>query len=285
MVDFALFNGQIYPVDQIPISFNNRAFKYGDSIFETIRCNAHYPIHFYFHYKRMIKAMLSLQMDISSFPREEELNGLIVKLLYKKKQFAASRVRIQLYRSGEGLYTPQGHKVDYLIESSELKCASYQLNEKGLLVDVYDGMKKDFNALSFFKNGNSLHYVLAAIHKQNVGLNDCLLLNHQDKIIEATSSNLFWIKDGIIYTPSVYSGCIDGVLRQVLIKLIKENMVANIVETQGGDRHMLLSADEMFLTNAIQGIQWIVGYGEKRYFNQTTRKLAQLLNDNTFHSE
>lgn len=282
MVNFAIYNGQIYPVDQVPISYNNRAFKYGDSIFESIRCNAHYPMHFSIHYKRMVKAMISLHMDISSLPREDDLRGLVVKLLQKKKQFAASRVRIELYRSGDGLYAPLSNKIDYLIESSELNSSLYQLNEKGLLVEEYHEIRKEFNPLSFFKNGNALHYVLAAIHKQNVDVHDCLLINHNNKIIEATSSNLFWIKEGTVYTPSVYSGCVDGVMRQVIIGLIKENRVANLIETQGTDRKELLSADEIFLTNAIVGIQWVVGYYEKRYFNQTTKKIVQLLNDTSF---
>ncbi|GAF01408.1 aminotransferase class IV [Saccharicrinis fermentans] len=214
----ALFNGKIYPQEQIPIAYNNRAFKYGDAIFETIRCNGHYPLHFELHYKRLTKAMLSLKMDLASLPRQNELEKMIIKLLQKKKSFTASRVRLQVYRDGEGLYTPQNHKVNFLIESSDLPTAQYQLNTKGLLTDVYGEIKKQYNPISFFKNANSLHYVLASCFKEANELGECLLINEKNKIIEANSSNLFWVKNNTIYTPSVFSGCVDGVMRQLLIK-------------------------------------------------------------------
>ncbi|TLX76098.1 aminotransferase IV [Labilibacter sediminis] len=282
MENVVIYNGHLYPVSKVPISYDNRAFKYGDSIFETVRCYAHYPLHFALHYKRMIKAMLRLHMDIASLPREEMLLDLVVKLLQNKKAFSASRVRIELFRSGGGLYTPQQNKINFLIESSEIPNAKYELNDKGLFVDVYGEMMKEYNPVSFFKNGNSLHYILAAIHKQNKDLNDCFLVNQQGKIIEAISSNLFWVKKKVIYTPSVYSGCVAGIMRQVIIDLIKQNNELNLVELQGASNDELLNADEIFLTNAIQGIQWVVGYREKRYFNHTAKKIIQSLNTFTF---
>ncbi|MGQ1786588.1 MULTISPECIES: aminotransferase class IV [unclassified Saccharicrinis] len=279
---FVLFNGKIYSEGQVPVTFNNRAFRYGDAIFETIRCNGHYPLHFELHYKRLTKAMLSLKMDISSLPRKNELENHMVKLLQKNKSFAASRVRLQAYRDGEGLYTPQTNKVNFIIESSKLPSVQYQLNTKGLLVDVYPDFKKQYNPVSFFKNGNSLHYVLAACYKQEKELGDCLLINEKEKIIEANSSNLFWIKNGTIYTPSVFSGCVDGVMRNVLIQSVKKSGLAPLIETRGATEQELLNADEIFITNAIQGVQWIVGFKEKRYFCQLTKKVHVLLNQAVF---
>ena len=280
---FVLFNGKIYPQEQIPIAYNNRAFKYGDAIFETIRCNGHYPLHFDLHYKRLTKAMLSLKMDIASLPRKEELELLIIKLLQKKKSFAGSRVRLQVYRDGEGLYTPQNHQVNFLIESSDLSTPKYQLNAKGLLTEVYSEIKKQYSPISFFKNANSLHYLLAACFKQANELDECLLINTENKIIEANSSNLFWIKNNTIYTPSVISGCVDGVMRHVLISIIKKHQLAPMVETQGATEQELLAADEIFMSNAIQGIQWLVGFQEKRYFCQLSKKIIELLNQYTFN--
>jgi branched-chain amino acid aminotransferase len=285
MMNYVIYNGKLYPENQVPIGFNNRAFKYGDSVFETIRCNGHCSLHYSLHYSRLRKALLSLKMDIASFPREEELNENIVKLLQKNKSFGASRVRIQVFRSGEGLYTPESNQVDFLIEFKSLPTNYYHLNEKGLLVDVYPDMQKGFSPISSFKNGNSLHYILAGIYKQENGLNDCLLLNSGNKVVEATSSNLFWIKDGKIYTPSVFSGCVDGVMRRILITVIKENKGISVIETQGVSEEVLMSADEVFLTNAIQGIQWVVGFKEKRYFNRQVKQLVQEINNYTFNEK
>ncbi|WP_075591088.1 aminotransferase class IV [Labilibacter marinus] len=282
MSDFVSYNGKVYPVNQVPITFNNRAFKYGDAIFETIRCSGHYPLHFQLHYKRLIKAMMNLKMDISSLPRQDELEQLIVKLLQKEKSFGASRVRLQVFRDGEGLYTPNKNTVNVLVESSKLVDNSYVLNEKGLLVGTYPEMKKQYSPISFFKNGNSLQYVLAASFKKENAWDDCLLLNDKGLIIEANSSNLFWIKDGLIFTPSVYSACVDGVMRKVLVSMIKERNIANVIEVQGASEDDLLAADEVFISNAIQGIQWVVGFKDKRYFCQLTKTIHQALNEYTY---
>ncbi|SMO59770.1 branched-chain amino acid aminotransferase [Saccharicrinis carchari] len=282
MIDFVIYNGQTFNARQVPLDYNNRAFRYGDAFFESIKCNGHYPLHFHLHYKRMVKAMLSLKMDIASFPDEEEWKGLIAKLLQKNKSFGASRVRIQVFRRGEGLYTAQTNKVSYLIESLPLNSVAYQLNSKGLLVDVYDDMKKQYSPLSFFKNSNALHYVLAAGYKNEKAIDDCLLVNDQNKIIEAGSSNLFWLKDGVIFTPSVFTSCIDGVMRAVILGILEKHNVFQLIETRGATSQELLQADEVFITNAIQGIQWVVGFKEKRYYCQMSKKLVELLNTETF---
>ena len=284
MTDYVVFNGEFYPVNQVPISFNNRAFRYGDAIFETIKCNGHYPLYFNLHYKRLIKAMLSIKMDVSSLPREKELEDIIVKLLRKNKSYSSSRLRLEVFRDGQGLYTPTTDSVSFIMESTELPSINYQINPKGLIVDVYTEMQKQYSPVSFFKNSNALLYILAACYKKENKLDDCLLINTDSKIIEANSSNLFWVKSNEIFTPSVFTGCIDGVMRNIVIDIINDQTDKRIIETQGASAFELTEADEIFFTNAIQGIQWVVGFKEKRYFNQVAKKITKLLNDNTFNS-
>ncbi len=283
MDSFVNFNGKIFPSNQVPVGFNNRAFKYGDSFFETIRTNGQYPISFDLHYKRIRKAMLSLKLDLASIPTEEELQEMIVKLIQKHKIFDACRVRIEFFRSGEGLYTPIENKANFLIEISKLSNSKFELNPKGLLVSIYSDMKKTYNPVSFFKCGNSIHYVLAALNKKEDNVDDCLLINSENKIIEASSSNLFWIKDNIVYSASVFTGCVDGVMRHTVINLIKQTNQLKFEECNGASEEDLLNADEIFITNAIQGIQWIVGFKGRRYFNYKTKELINSLNSSVFY--
>ncbi len=282
MTSFVNYNGKIYLSNQVPVNYKNRAFKYGDSFFETIRTNGQYPLAFHLHYKRIRKAMISLKMDMASIPTEDDLQELIVKLIQKHKIFEACRVRIEFFRNGEGLYTPIENKADYLIEISKLAYQKFQLNTNGLLVSVYSEMKKSYNPVSFFKCGNAIHYVLAALQKKQDQVDDCLLINDQNKIIEASSSNLFWIKNNIVFTASVFTGCIDGIMRQTVINLIKQSNHLQIEECNGATIDDLLDADEIFITNAIQGIQWIVGFNERRYFNYKTKELLNALNSFIF---
>ncbi len=283
MDTFVNFNGKTFPSYQVPIGFNNRAFKYGDSFFETIRTNGQLPLSFDLHYKRIRKAMISLKLDLASIPSEHELQGMIVKLIQKNKIFDDCRVRIEFFRSGEGLYTPIENKADFLIEISKLNNSGFVLNTKGLLVSVYSEIKKSYSPVSYFKCGNSIHYVLAALNKKEENVDDCLLINAENKIIEASSSNLFWIKANTVYSASVFCGCVDGVMRQTVINLIRQNKQLKFEECSGASEDDLLNADEIFITNAIQGIQWVVGFKERRYFNYKTKELFNLLNSSVFH--
>ena len=272
-----LYNGILYPVNKAPIPLNNRAFKYGDGVFETIRCKGLFPLHFQLHYKRLVAALKALKMDVSSLPIYEEMEAQIKKLLQKNLLFKASRVRISCFRDGEGLYTPTSNKINYYIESSVLESVDYELNSKGLLIDTYTDIKKELNPISFFKISSALTYVMAAIHKQENNLDDCLIVNSQGLIIEAISSNVYYLKGEIIYTPKILSGCVAGVMRQVMFQFVTQSGAYQLEEVAGITEDDLLNADECFITNAIQGMQWVVGFKDKRYFNNQTRLLHQQL--------
>jgi len=94
--------------------------------------------------------------------------------------------------------------------------------------------------------------------------------------VETISSNIFLYKNHNLYTPSIDEGCMEGVMRKQIIKIAKE-MNINVFEgiINGS---MLLQADEMFLTNAISGIKWVVSYRQKRYFNKATKEILERLN-------
>ncbi len=279
---YVCYNRDFYLADKVPISFNNRAFKYGDAFFETIRCNGHFPLYLSFHYARMRRAMLSLKMDLASLPTESEWEDLINKLLKKNNYYGASRVRIEVFRAGEGLYTPNTNGVCFVLESTPISSMQYQLNDKGILMGDFKEITKQYNPLSFHKSGNALPYVLAAMAKSEQKVEDCFLWNNEDRIIEASSSNVFWFKNEVLHTISVYSGCVEGVMRKVIMELVKNQNWCHFVEVRGVEPDELLEADEIFLTNAIQGIQWVVGYKDRRFFNYQTKKLIALLNEHTF---
>ena len=103
-----------------------------------------------------------------------------------------------------------------------------------------------------------------------------MVLNDNDRIVEAISSNIFLYKNNNLYTPSLDEGCIDGVMRRQILKIAKELKI-NVFEGMVNG-NMLLQADELFLTNAIKGIEWVVAYRGKRYFNKATKEIVEQLN-------
>ena len=264
------FNGFLYREDEKVFTINNRAFKYGDALFETIRIIDGEPCFIEDHFVRLKKGMKVLKMHSGN---KEQVTRLIEKNHIKK----GGRIRLTVFRSAEGYYTPEeGEGKSYVIEAVSLADNSYVLNEKGSSVDIYNELKRRRNVLSQIKTTNNIPHVLTGIYKRENNLDDCIVLNDQDRIVEAISSNIFLYKNNNLYTPSLDEGCMDGVMRRQVLRIAKE-MNINVFEGMVNGS-MLLQADELFLTNAIKGIEWVVAYREKRYFNTATKEILEKIN-------
>ncbi|MCU4175725.1 aminotransferase class IV [Carboxylicivirga sp. N1Y90] len=275
---YICLNGLKIKADEPVISASNRAFRYGDAIFETIRCIQQEALFFEDHYRRLLNAMAQLKMNCHSLPPLDVLNSQISSLISKNRIFGDARIRLTVFREDGGLYTPEGNNTNYLIEATPLNTNNYTLNSKGILLDVYKEDKKPTTRFSRFKSANSLLFVMAGLYKKEQNLDDVLIVNDQNLIIESLASNLYWIKDQVVYTPSRTSGCVEGIMRAQLIEIMKQ-ADWQVQEVAGASLDELLAADELFLSNAIQGIQWVVGIQQKRYFCQLSKKLNLLLNE------
>ena len=270
------FNSFLYEEDEKVFTVNNRAFKYGDALFETIRIINGEPCFLEDHFIRLKKGMKVLKMHAGTISFNE-LEDQIIRLIEKNHIKKGGRVRLTVFRSSDGFYTPEGDEgISYVIEALPLKEDIYELNEKGISIDIYDELKRSRNKLSQIKTTNNIPYVLAGIYKRENNLDDCMVLNDNDRIVEAISSNIFLYKNNNLYTPSLDEGCIDGVMRRQILKIAKELKI-NVFEGMVNG-NMLLQADELFLTNAIKGIEWVVAYRGKRYFNKATKEIVEQLN-------
>ncbi len=276
---YILLNGKISPANQPVFTLENRGFRFGDAIFETIRYHKGVPLYFDDHYSRLLRGMTTLKMNVHSLPSVVKLKEQITSLTIKNSIFNDARIRLTIFRSDGGLYTPVSNDVSFTIEASSIKNEIFVPEKKGLLIDIYDQHKKSISPLYSFKNANSLLYVLAGIHKKELQIDDCLIVNENNHIIEGLSSNLFWIKDKIVYTPLVSAGCVDGIMRKQIMNALKLSGMG-VQEVSGTSVDELLDADEIFLTNAIQGVRWVMGLRNKRFYNLTTKKIMKLLIEN-----
>lgn len=275
-VDYINFNGSILPADQLIFKANNRGFRYGDGLFESMRYmkgKLKFPE---MHIDRVQKGMKLLRFDNCSLIDAWFLREKVDELVRRNRTGADARIRLTVFRDSEGLYSPVSNKFGYVLEIQKLDESQYVLNKKGLIIDVYDEIPKPVNALSNLKTCNSMIYVLAGIYKNQNALDEVLILNHHGFLCESMSSNVFVVYDRKLYTPALNEGCIAGVMRQVVMRLAKENNI-ELVEAQINP-DILNEADEVFLTNASKGIQWVMGYNNKRYFNEVSRFLSEKLN-------
>ena len=227
------------------------------------------------HAERLLNGMKTLQFEGAAEMDMWFLRDRIGELAASNKTKNA-RVRLTVYRNAAGLYAPISNKMGYSIELLPLDDHRYTLNERGLIMDTYHDIAKPVNILSNLKTCNALIYVMAGLHKTRHLLDEVFLLNQNGFLCESLSANVFVMYKGHLYTPALTEGCIGGVMRQVVIALAKQNDIP-ITEAQISPG-ILDEAEEVFLTNSSRGIQWVMGYAGKRYFNETSKLLTDALN-------
>jgi len=277
MQNFISHNGNFLLSDDPVITTNNRSFRYGDALFETIRIANYNPQFLKEHLQRLFNGMKVLKMEMNPLFNETYIEHAILELVQKNNIISDGRARLTVYRNEGGFYAPNDNKVSFVLEVYPIEEKNFMLNSKGYTVDLFTEFKKAQNALSSIKSANSAIYVMAGINKIQKQLDECLLLNDKHHIIEAISSNIFAVKNGVLYTPPVSDGCVDGVMRKKIIEIAQANKIA--VYEISIMQNVLLGADEFFLTNTISGIRWVVAYKQKRYFNDTSKKLTDKLNE------
>lgn len=277
MSDFILFNDEFIAAEQAVLKAGNRSFKFGDGLFESMRMRNGKLQFAEQHADRLRAGMKAIKMDGHVLFDEYFLRQKTNELFKKNKLSGDVRFRLAVYRDGEGLYSPQSNKPGYLLESQALNLNYYELNKKGLIVDIYDELTKPINKLSNYKTNNALLYVMAGLFQKQHRLDEAVILNQNGFLCESTSSNVFVVYQKQIYTPALSEGCVAGVMRSMVLQLAKMNDIP-LIEAQISPE-ILKEAEEVFVTNASSGIRWVMGYGKKRYFNEMAKYLTAKLNE------
>ncbi|HWW39725.1 aminotransferase class IV [Pedobacter sp.] len=275
--EYILHNDEFFTIHHPILTSSNRSFRYGDGLFETMRMSGGKLLFPELHADRLRAGMKALKIEGSVLLDEYFLKQKTAELCKKNKLRDNVRFRLSVYRNGDGLYTPNSNKSGYILEASPLTESGYELNKKGLIIDVFDEITKPINPLSNYKTSSALVYVMAGLFKKQHKLDEAIILNQNGFLCESISSNVFVVYDKQIYTPALSEGCISGVMRKVVMGLAKANDIS-IIEAQLNPE-VLREAEEVFITNALGGIRWVMGYGRKRYFNEVSKGLSTLLNN------
>jgi len=271
------FNGKIQE-NNLVISNNNRGYSYGDGLFETIKAVHGKLLFFEDHYFRLMASMRIMRMHIPmdftmEFIEEQIINTLKVNHLNTQ----SARVKIQVDRVEGGLYLPENNTINFVISVKKIDSDFYLLNEENYEVDLFKDHYLSPSLLTTLKSNNKALNVIGSIYAKENRLDNCLLINTNKSVVEALNGNLFLVKGNIIKTAPLSDGCLKGVLRKQLIDIIKLLPEYTIEETSISPFE-LQKADELFLTNVIQGIQPITKYRKKVFKNETAKMLLQKLN-------
>lgn len=242
----AIFNGEILDWEKIRLSPQNRGFKYGDGIFETIALINDVPWLLDRHLERLTNGAKILFLDTHKILDPKQIPSQVKQLQKANNIGPTAKLRLYLWRNSEGLYTPKTNDTAYLLTIEKMNAKRISILEK---VGYSENAINYPSPYSQFKTLNALKYVIAGIEKINKGLDEIILKDYTGSISEALSSNLFWKKGDSYFTAPLTTGCIDGIMRNWLIKELK--LRSYKVEEKLINSSELSLSDHIFTTNSL----------------------------------
>jgi branched-chain amino acid aminotransferase len=271
------FNGTIVSNDTSLLT-QNRAFLFGDAVFETVKIVNAKILFLEDHYFRLMSSMRVVRMEIPMNFTMEYFEEQILALATAKDSELSARARITVYRNDGGYYLPQNNTVSFLINVESTDNTLYSINQGEYVVDLYTDFYVARQLLSTIKTTNKIINVTASIFANENGLDNCLLLNDGKNVIEALQGNIFMLKGNTLITPPVSEGCLNGVMRRQVLALARKIENLEVVE-EVISPFDLQKSDELFITNVIKGIQPITKYRKKEFTTNLATILVQKLNE------
>ncbi|MBD2716641.1 aminotransferase class IV [Microvirga sp. STR05] len=255
-----LFNGQLHSDTGFALPLPNRGLFFNDGFFETMVWAAGTVRYLPYHLARMQQAAAVLGLTLpAALATAEALKVTLGGLIAAQTSFSAEyRVRLQLWRSGGGLYAPETDAAEWLATSQPFQPHDTPITSCGFAETV----RTQLSAVSFCKGPNALTYVLAARERQQRGLDELLLLDAAGHVAEGVAAAVFWVRDGQLFTPALETGCVAGVRRAHLLQVARQlGLPAQQVQCHPDE---LQQAETVFTAN-VAGIRVVQQLGTSRY--------------------
>lgn len=256
-------NGRIFKNTSAAVPYDNRAFRFGFGLFETMLFQDGEILLKEYHWDRLFLGLNDLNFVLPELMTKEWIEEEIKRTVKRNKLEKLCRIRFQIYAGRGGLFDGQNPWSEFVIEAQPVDPHIIQLNEKGLITVYADGIRKSADSIANLKTTNAMIYALAARQALAKKVDDSILLNTSENAIETTLANIFCIKKDIIYTPPLTEGCIAGVMRRHIMAQLPDKGFA--IKEEPFSIDFLKDAEAVFATNAIRRLKWIANIGEKEY--------------------
>ncbi|MFM7672287.1 MAG: aminotransferase class IV [Bacteroidota bacterium] len=255
----ALLNGKWVESTAGSIPIDDRGFRYGSGLFETIRFEGETSPLWDRHMDRLTRSLQNLQWQMPALFTTEKLNEDVIRVIRKNRIKGSVRVRITVTHGQGGLFDGD-RKLNFLIEAWSLDPARKEFNTNGWVIGVYKDARKSIDTISVIKSTSGLAYTQAAQYAKQEKWNDALLLNTNGDLADSCIANLFLVRGGELFTTDVNQGAVGGVMQSWLIDQLSPTQP---VHRGAINITALQEADEVFLTNALFGIRWVGRIGDK----------------------
>lgn len=249
-------DGRLVPPEQAFISVFDRGFLYGDSVYEVLRTYGGAPFELDLHLDRLEN---SAELIGLALPWARERFGAQVRRTLEASQNPEAYLRLIVTRgAGEiGLDPALARGAAVILIAKELVTpppSVYETGVKVALVGVRRNLREAIDPAA--KTGNYLNNVLAMGEAQRQGAFEALMLDREGRVTEASSANVFAVRDGALVTPPIAVGILEGVTRKLVLALASRVGIAAREEQLRPED--LLLADEVFLTSTLRELVPVV---------------------------
>lgn len=237
------------------------AMLYGRGVFTTVAIYNGKPFLWPQHWARVLDHGERLGVDCSDCTERGVGEALRKLIAVNNVRNGRARV-ILLARSGRDFWKaklPGGRKTDLVIMTGEAQ----KPPQPGMTLAVSPHRFNTFSPLAGIKSLNYLDHVLSWEEAQSREFDEAVMLNERGEIVSATMANIFWVKDGTIYTPTVSTGALAGITRAALIELAGKHFIPVIEGIH--ELADLTEADEIFLTSASLGLAIVTTFDFRQY--------------------
>jgi branched-subunit amino acid aminotransferase/4-amino-4-deoxychorismate lyase len=257
-----LYNGQLLQEEDFALTLPNRGLFFNDGFFETLvwaEGGIRYLPHHLTRMQRATAALgLALPPELASTQRLTHTLGELAASNEPSTTNNAHRLRLQFWRGGGGLYTPETTACNWLATTRPFAPNDAPVATAGFAETVHTRI----SPVSFCKGPESLTYVLAARERAQRGLDELLLLDAAGHVAESVSAAVFWLAHGVLCTPALATGCVAGVRRAHLLEVARQHGVECREELFQPAK--LLAADVVFTAN-VAGIRAVSQLGEVQW--------------------
>jgi len=266
-----------YRLDTL-VSVADRGLAYGDGVFETIRVTPNYFLQIDDHFSRLYRGLSKLGMPLSLEQKYTLADFLYSDVLPMIDKESVVKIIVSRGKGGRGYLAPE-HCIHSIIIGI-LPAPDYQVHRiKGVSLSISPVPVSSNRFLSGIKHLNRLENVMAKRFLEESDF-EAIMLNERQELVECIQSNLFWLRQGVLYTPSLQQSGVQGTYR----KAIMENQENYTIQIGHFSLPDLMAADEVFITNSLMGIVPVIHITGRSFpIGIHTRKLQILMQAKDMH--
>jgi branched-chain amino acid aminotransferase len=269
------FNGELVPALEARVSVFDHGLLYGDGVFEGIRAYRGKVLKMRSHLNRLVESGRAIALDV---PYTIGELGEAIHRTLAANELSDAYIRLGVTRGFGtlGLDPKVCRSPSTFIITDKIALYPEQMYAEGLVIVTASTVRTHPASLSpRIKSMNYLNNIMAKIEALNAGCIEAVMLNHQGFVAECTGDNIFIVKDGVLRTPPLHAGILEGITRNLVVDLAGKAGVP--VEQVDLTRHDLYIADECFLTGTAAEVIAVTTIDDRRIGNGKPGPVTQQL--------